>query len=177
MRSNISKKDNLPKANRHIVSKEVRLVGENGEMLGICELEEALQKAEKYGLDLVEISPNATPPVCKLMDFGKFKYESKKKAHDAKKKQRITVTKEIKLRPNIGENDFQVKLKSIAKFISEQDKVKITLKFKGREITHHEIGMNLLNRLVEETKDYAKAEIEPRFEGKQLLMQLAPKLS
>jgi translation initiation factor IF-3 len=134
----------------------VRLVGEKGEMIGVCSLENALIKAHDYGLDLVEISPNASPPVCKLMDFGKFKYESKKKAQDAKKKQRVVVTKEIKLRPNI-------------------DKVKITLKFKGREITHHELGMNLLHRVLEETKEYAKVEIEPRFEGKQLLMQIAPK--
>jgi len=144
-------------------------------MIGVCSLENALIKAHDHGLDLVEISPNASPPVCKLMDFGKFKYESKKKAQDAKKKQRVVVTKEIKLRPNIGENDFQVKLKSINKFIEELDKVKITVKFKGREITHHELGMNLLHRVLEITKEYTKVEIEPRFEGKQLLMQIAPK--
>ena len=107
--------------------------------------------------------------------YGKFKYQSKKKAHDARKKQRVVVTKEIKLRPNIGENDLQVKLRSIHKFIADQDKVKISVKFKGREITHHELGMNLLLRVLEETKDIAKPEVEPRFEGKQLLMQIAPK--
>ena len=151
-------------------------MGADGEMLGVIPIEQALLKAEQQALDLVEISPNAVPPVCKLMDFGKFKYESKKKAHDAKRKQRVSVTKEIKLRPNIGLHDLEIKIKAIHKFISEGDKVKITLKFKGREITHHEIGMNLLQKVIEDTKDFAKTEVEPKFEGKQLLLQLAPKI-
>ena len=151
-------------------------MGADGEMLGVFPIEQALLKAEQQALDLVEISPNAVPPVCKLMDFGKFKYESKKKAHDAKRKQRVSVTKEIKLRPNIGLHDLEIKIKAIHKFISEGDKVKITLKFKGREITHHEIGMNLLQKVIEDTKDFAKTEVEPKFEGKQLLLQLAPKI-
>ncbi|AIL65604.1 Translation initiation factor IF-3 [Rickettsiales bacterium Ac37b] len=153
----------------------MRLIDSNGEMIGIVSISQAMSLAEAQGLDLIEISPNAEPPVCRICSFGKFKYEIKRKAHDAKKKQKIVEIKEIKLRPNIGQNDYDVKLKSIQKFITEGDKVKITLRFRGREITHHEIGMQLMSKLQEDTLSIAKTELLPRMDGKQIMMVLAPK--
>lgn len=144
-------------------------------MLGIVPLQEALKLARERDLDLVEISPNAEPPVCKILDFGKFKYEAKKKAHEARKKQKVVELKEIKLRPNIGQNDYEVKLRSITKFINEGDKVKITLKFKGREVTHQELGFKLLERVKNDLEDIAKVEFAPKMEGKQMLMILSAK--
>lgn len=144
-------------------------------MLGIVTLRNALTLAEDRGLDLVEISPHAEPPVCKIMDYGKFKYEEKKKSLEAKKKQRVVELKEVKFRPNIGQHDYDVKLKSINRFIEEGDKVKITLKFKGRELAHQEIGMEVINRIKEDCKETIKVEFEPRMEGKQILMIISPK--
>ncbi|MFN7038655.1 MAG: translation initiation factor IF-3 [Alphaproteobacteria bacterium] len=168
---------NLPKKNNEILSSTVRLIDEEGNMIGIVNLRDALEKAKNAGLDLVEVSPNAEPPVCKILDFGKHKYEAKKKAHDARKKQKIQETKEIKLRQNIGDHDYKVKKDSIVRFISEGNKVKITLRFKGREITHAEIGMKLFERLKEEISEFAKVEYEPKLEGnKSILMILAPKV-
>lgn len=154
---------------------EVRLVDDVGEMIGVVPLAQALKLAQEKGLDLVEVSPTAEPPVCKILDFGKFKYEAKKKSHGAKKKQKIVELKEIKLRPNIGINDYEVKLRSIKKFIAEGDKVKITLRFKGREITHQEIGYKLLERLKGDVEEISKIELAPKMDGKQMLMIITPK--
>lgn len=161
--------------NRDITASSIRLVDQNGEMVGIVSLEEGLSAARSAGLDLVEISPNATPPVCKILDYGKFKYAAQKKAHDARKKQKNIQIKEIKMRPNIGEHDYLIKRKSIEKFLESGDKVKITIRFRGREAAHNEIGFDLLKRVKEETAEIAKTELEPRSEGRQMLMVLAPK--
>lgn len=144
-------------------------------MIGVVTLREGLRQAAEHGLDLVEISPNAEPPVCKMLDFGKFKFEIQKKAHDARKKQRVVEIKEIKLRPNIGQNDYEVKLRSAFKFIADGDKVKVTLRFRGREITHQEIGLRILERLRDDMQEVTKVEFSPRMEGKQMMMILAPK--
>lgn len=146
----------------------------NGDMIGIVSRQEALQKALEYGLDLVEISPNAEPPVCKIIDYGKYKYEQQKKKAEAKKNQKVVEIKEVQLRPVINENDFQVKLRAIFRFIEEGDKVKISMRFRGREITHHEIGVEILNRIKAETESIAKVDNVPRLEGKQMIMILSP---
>jgi translation initiation factor IF-3 len=144
-------------------------------MLGIVSIREALDKAQAAGLDLVEISPNAEPPVCKLLDFGKYKFEQRRKQSQGKKKQRISQVKEIKLRPTIEKHDYEVKMRSIQKFITSGDKVKVSLRFRGREITHKDIGMALMDRIVQDVSTYAKAELTPRMEGKQIIMILAAK--
>lgn len=166
---------NYPKANGQIRATTVRVVDEHGEMLGVFALQDAIKMAEKLGLDLVEISPGAQPPVCKIIDFGKYKYQLQKKEHEKRKHQKIVQLKEIKLRPTIGEHDYQVKLRSIHEFIQEGDKVKITLRFRGREFSHQDIGREVLQRVKRDTEEYAKVELEPRLEGKQLMMQLGPK--
>lgn len=143
--------------------------------MGVVAARKALDMASDLGLDLVEISPNAEPPVCKIMDFGKYKYEAQKKAHDARKKQKVVLIKEIKLRPTIGENDYQVKLRSLLGFIADGNKVRVSLRFRGREITHSEIGMKLFDRLRNDTAEVAKVELAPRMEGQTILMVLAPK--
>ncbi len=143
-------------------------------MCGVVTIHEALERAEKAALDLVEVSPTAEPPVCKILDFGKFKYESKKKVHDSKKKQKITVIKEMKFKLNIGQGDFDTKLRKIKEFLSEGDKVKISLWFKGREIMHQNIGMQLFNRIIASLEGVAKIESEPRMEGKQIMMMVCP---
>ena len=135
----------------------------------------ALAEAEGHGLDLVEVSPNADPPVCKILDYGKFKYEAQKKKNEAKKKQRVIEVKEIKLRPNIDENDYQVKMRNVNKFLNEGDKVKVTLRFRGREMAHQELGVNVLNRVKGDTAEIAKVESFPRLEGRQMVMVIAPK--
>jgi translation initiation factor IF-3 len=151
------------------------LVDETGEMIGVMTRLEGLQMAQKAGLDLVEISPNAEPPVCKILDYGKYKYEQQKKRAEAKKKQKIIEVKEIQMRPGIDDNDFQVKCRAIQRFIEEGDKVKITMRFRGREISHQEIGMTVLVRVREMFEELAKIEQAPRLEGKQMIMILAPK--
>jgi translation initiation factor IF-3 len=171
----ISKVSNLPKVNKDIKALKVRVIDENGQALGILDTREALRMAENKGLDLLEISPNAEPPVCKILNFGKFKYEAKKKANEAKKKQKTVEIKEVKFSPNIGDNDYEVKLKSLQKFIAAGDKAKISLKFKGREIAHKELGLNLLEKIKNEMAEVAKVELPPRFEGKQVIMVLVPK--
>lgn len=143
-------------------------------MIGVVSLSEALNYAANSGLDLVEISPQAEPPVCKILDFGKFKYEAKKKAHDAKKKQRIVVLKEMKFRPNIGQGDFDIKMRNILKFLDEGDKVKVSLQFKGREIVHNESAMAIFRRIIDGASEKARIEFEPKLEGKQIMMVLAP---
>ena len=136
---------------------------------------EALKLAEEAGLDLVEVSPNADPPLCKILDYGKYKYEQQKKANEARKKQKIIEVKEIKLRPNIDEHDYQVKMRNVQKFLTAGDKVQVTLRFRGREMAHQELGANVLTRVREETDEFAKVEAMPKMEGRQMVMVLSPK--
>jgi translation initiation factor IF-3 len=153
----------------------VRLVGPDGEMIGIVPIREAMAQAEDTGFDLVEISPNADPPVCKLLDFGKFKYEQQKKKNEARKKQKIIEVKEIKLRPNIDDHDYDVKMRAATSFLDEGDKVKVTMRFRGREMMHQDLGMNVLMRVKDQLDPLAKVEQTPQLEGRQMTMVLAPK--
>ncbi len=162
------------RVNEQIDARDVRLVDENGQMVGIVPLREALERAREAGLDLVEVAPQATPPVCKILDYGKFKYEQQKKAAAARKKQRQVELKEIKMRPNIDENDYQVKMRKVKEFLEEGDKVKITMRFRGREVTHPEIAMQVMNRVREDVAELGKVEQMPRLEGRQMVMVLAP---
>ncbi len=160
--------------NGEINAREVRLIGLDGEAIGIVSSRDALKLAEEADTDLVEISPNATPPVCRLMDYGKFRYQEQKKAAEAKAKQKIIQVKEIKLRPGTDENDYQVKMRNIKRFIEDGDKVKVTLRFRGREMAHQEIGMRQLERIREELGDTVQVESMPKLEGRQMVMMLAP---
>jgi len=164
-----------PRINEAIRAREVRLIDENGQNLGIVSRFEALERASAAGLDLVEVSPDANPPVCKILDFGKFKYQEQKKAAEARKHQRIVEVKEIKMRPSIDDHDYDVKMRSIKRFFDEGDKVKITLRFRGREMAHQHIGYDLLQRVKADLGDLAKVEAEPRLEGRQMVMVLAPR--
>ncbi|MBC2776208.1 translation initiation factor IF-3 [Parasphingopyxis marina] len=166
---------NGPRYNQFIVSPKVRVIDENGDNLGVLLTEEAIEQAGEVGLDLVEVSPNADPPVAKFLDVGKYKYEAQKKANLARKSQKTQDIKEIKMRPNIDDHDYEVKMKKVYSFIDDGDKVKITLRFRGRELSHRELGMNLLVRVQEDTKETAKVEAQPKMEGRQMLMVLAPK--
>ncbi len=166
---------NGPRFNQFITSPKVRVIDENGENLGVMYTREAIEQAAEVGLDLVEISPNADPPVAKFLDIGKFKYEAQKKANAARKSQKTQEIKEIKMRPNIDDHDYDVKMRSIHKFIGEGDKVKVTLRFRGRELAHGQLGMKLLQRVQEDMAEEAKVEQYPRMEGRQMLMVLAPK--
>ena len=161
--------------NEMINSRSVRCIDPDGEQLGILSIDEAMNKAEELGLDLVELQPNADPPVCKILDYGKHKYQAQKRANEARKKQKIIEVKEIKLRPNIDQHDYQVKMKAVRKFIDGGDKVKITLRFRGREMAHVELGTDLLSRVQEDIDDFAKIESMPKMEGRQMTMILAPK--
>ena len=143
-------------------------------MVGVVSIDEAISRAQAVGLDLVEVSPNAEPPVCKIIDYGKLKYQEQKKKSEARKKQKIIEIKEIKMRPNIDKHDYGVKMRAIQKFLGEGDKVKVTIRFRGREMSHQELGMQLLNRVREETAEEAKVEHEPTMEGRQMIMVLAP---
>lgn len=154
---------------------QVRCIDPDGEQLGVLDTREAISKAEDFGLDLVEVQPNVDPPVCKILDYGKYKYEAQKRANEARKKQKIIEVKEIKLRPNIDEHDYQVKMRNVVKFLSGGDKVKVTLRFRGREMAHPELGANVLTRVREETEEIAKIEAMPKMEGRQMIMVLAPK--
>lgn len=158
-----------------ITANEIRLIDDEGEMIGVVTPQHALKMAREKGLDLVEISPNAAPPVCKIMDYGKFKYEAQKKAQVAKKNQKIVELKEVKIRPTIAEGDYQIKLRNAIKFIKEGDKVKFTLMFKGREITHNEVGFAVMNRMKADMEEVAKIEVSPKMEGKQIYMITGPK--
>lgn len=153
----------------------MQLIDENGANRGNVSIQEALQIAEDAGLDLVEISPNAEPPVCKITDLGKLKYASQKKAAEARKNQRVIEIKEIKMRPNIDDHDYETKMKAVRRFFDEGDKVKLTLRFRGREMAHLELGMELLNRVKAEVEGIAKVEAEPKLEGRQMMMVLSPK--
>jgi translation initiation factor IF-3 len=151
------------------------LIDETGQNVGVVSRVDAMERATTAGLDLVEISPDAEPPVCKILDFGKFKYQEQKKAADARKKQKIVEIKEIKMRPSIDDHDYDVKMRSIKRFFDEGDKVKITLRFRGREMAHQQLGMNLMQRVKADLLDLSKVEAEPRFEGRQMVMVLAPR--
>ena len=146
-----------------------------GEQLGVLDTFDAIRQAEDFGLDLVEVQPNADPPVCKILNYGKFKYEAQKRANEARKKQKIIEVKEIKLRPNIDEHDYQVKMRNVMKFLNAGDKVKVTLRFRGREMAHQELGMQVLTRVREEVDEIAKVEASPKLEGRQMMMVLAPR--
>ncbi|NIJ40742.1 translation initiation factor IF-3 [Parvibaculum indicum] len=158
-----------------ITERTVLLIDAEGEKRGEVPIEEAMQMADESGLDLVEVSPNAKPPVCKLLDYGKFKYQAQKKANEARKKQKTVEVKEIKMRPNIDTHDYEVKMRSMLRFFDEGDKVKVTLRFRGREMAHQELGMQLLNKVKEEVDEIAKVESYPRLEGRQMVMVLAPR--
>ncbi|WP_033072885.1 translation initiation factor IF-3 [Sphingopyxis sp. MWB1] len=166
---------NGPRYNEFIASPKVRVIDEEGENLGVMLTAEAIEQAAEVGLDLVEVSPNADPPVCKFLDVGKFKYEAQKKANAARKTQKTQEIKEIKMRPNIDEHDFDVKMKKVFHFLEDGDKVKMTMRFRGREMSHTQLGLNVLQRVAEMTADIAKVEARPRTEGRQMLMVLAPK--
>ena len=153
----------------------MRCIDPDGEQLGVLDTSDAIRKAEDFGLDLVEVQPNADPPVCKILDYGKFKYEAQKRANEARKKQKIIEVKEIKLRPNIDEHDYQVKMRNVQKFLDAGDKVKVTLRFRGREMAHQDLGANVLTRVRQETDEFAKVEAMPKMEGRQMIMVLAPK--
>ena len=161
--------------NRKIRAREVRVIDPNGEQIGVISIEEALAAAGDLGLDLVEVSPNANPPVCKIMDYGRFKYEQTKKKQEAKKKQTTFQVKEIKVRPKTGDHDLQVKMGHIRKFLGKKDKVKVTVLFRGREITLSDRGRELLQRIASEFEDIAVVEQYPKFEGRTMMMVLSPK--
>ena len=163
-----------PKANERIKALDVQVIGSEGNNLGVMQIKRAIQMAKDEGLDLIEISPNANPPVCKIMDMGKYKYDLQKKANQAKKKQKIVSLKEIKLRPGTEIHDYNFKIKNAKKFISKGDKVKFTVKFKGREMQHVELGKNLMKRIIDDTKDIGKVETHPKFEGRQMIMIIQP---
>ncbi|HQT61773.1 MAG TPA: translation initiation factor IF-3 [Acidiphilium sp.] len=164
-----------PRVNEDIRVPQVRLIDQEGEMLGVMSTREAQRRAGEVGLDLVEISPNADPPVCKLLDYGKFKYEQQKKKNEARKKQKVIEIKEIKVRPNIDENDYQVKLRAMKSFIGEGDKVKVTLRFRGREMAHQELGVKVLERIRVDMETDTKVEQMPKMENRQMIMVLSPR--
>ena len=163
--------------NDEIRAREVRVTAENGEQLGVMSLQEALAKALEANLDLVEVAPTAKPPVCRIMDYGKFRYEQQKKDREARKKQKTFDVKEVKLRPKIEDHDYQVKLRNAQRFLADGDKVKAVIMFRGRELSHPDLGLDILKRMGEDVKDLAIMEREPKLEGRNMIMILAPKLS
>ena len=168
------KKNKGPRVNGKIEAQRVRLVDATGEMVGVVPISDALSRAKSVSLDLVEVSPNAEPPVCKILDYGKFRYEEQKKATEAKKKQKTAQLKEIKVRPGIDDHDFQTKMKHVDKFLDAGDKVKITLRFRGREMAHQDLGLKVMNRVKEHVAERARVETEPKMEGRQAIMIIAP---
>tara|TARA_R110000796_G_scaffold8514_2_gene27881 strand:+ start:293 stop:817 length:525 start_codon:yes stop_codon:yes gene_type:complete len=164
-----------PRINEDIDVTQVRLVDADGEMVGVISTKEAIEMAAEVGLDLVEVSPNAEPPVCKILDYGKFKYEAQKKANEARKKQKVIEVKEIKMRPGIDEHDYQTKMKAVRKFLDNGDKVKMTIRFRGREMAHQDLGMKVLDRVRVEVDEQAKVEQFPRTEGRLMTMVIAPR--
>ncbi|MFO0197619.1 MAG: translation initiation factor IF-3 [Alphaproteobacteria bacterium] len=164
-----------PRINDEIRVPQVRLIDDAGEMIGVMSAREALIRAYDVGLDLVEISPNAVPPVCKILDYGKYKYEQQKKANEARKKQKVVEIKEIKVRPNIDDHDYDVKMKQMRNFIGEGDKVKVTLRFRGREMAHKELGVKVLERIRNDLTELVKVEQMPKLENRQMVMVVAPK--
>ena len=164
-----------PRYDNMILSDKVRVIDENGENIGVMYTREAIEQAAEAGLNLVEVSPNADPPVCKFLDVGKFRYEAQKKANAARKTQKTQDIKEVKMRPNIDTHDYDVKMRNVHRFIEDGDKVKVTLRFRGREMSHQQLGMDLLRRVQDDVAEIAKVEAYPRLEGRQMLMVLAPK--
>nr|WP_110813296.1 translation initiation factor IF-3 [Pseudoroseicyclus aestuarii] len=167
-------RDTGPRINDRIRVPEIRLIGPEGENVGVVTPERALALAEQVGLDLVEISPNAAPPVCKIMDYGKFKYESQKKESEARKKQKIIEIKEVKFRPNTDTHDYDVKMRNVLKFLENGDKVKVTLRFRGREMAHQDLGRELLQRVAGDVSELGKVENMPKMEGRQMVMMIGP---
>ncbi|MCF6445360.1 translation initiation factor IF-3 [Nereida sp. MMG025] len=167
-------RDTGPRVNENIKAIEIRLIGADGDNVGVVSPAKAMAMAEDAGLDLVEISPNATPPVCKIMDFGKFKYEQQKRESEARKKQKTIEIKEVKFRPNTDVNDYNVKMRNVFKFLENGDKVKVTLRFRGREMAHQNLGRELLERVAEDTKEMGKVENFPKMEGRQMVMLIGP---
>ena len=164
-----------PRVNRAITVAEVRLIDESGENVGVVSTSDALDRADNAGLDLVEISPGAEPPVCKILDYGRFKYQDQKRKNEARKKQKTVDVKEIKMRPNIDQHDYDVKMRAINRFIEEGDKVKVTMRFRGREMAHQDLGLKVLDRVRDDLVDVAKLEQFPKTEGRQMTMVVAPK--
>ena len=167
-------RDTGPRVNGRIRAPEIRLIGADGENVGVVPPARGMALAEEAGLDLVEISPNAAPPVCKIMDFGKFKYETQKRESEARKKQKTIEVKEVKFRPNTDTHDYDVKMRNVFRFLESGDKVKVTLRFRGREMAHQNLGRDLLNRVADDTKDVGKVENMPRVEGRQMVMMIGP---
>ena len=167
-------KDRGPRSNNRISSPEVQVIGSDGDNLGILNTNEAISIAKEQGLDLIEISPNAKPPVCKIIDMGKFKYDAQKKANVAKKKQKIVLLKEIKMRPVTETHDYEFKVKNAKKFIGKGDKVKFTIRFKGRELQHSHLGRELMDKIKVDMQDIGKVELHPKFDGKQMIMVIQP---
>ena len=167
-------KDKGPRSNNRISSPEVQVIGNDGKNLGIINTNEAIVMAKNQGLDLIEIAPNANPPVCKIMDMGKYKYDAQKKANLAKKKQKIIALKEIKMQPVTETHDYEFKVKNAKKFIAKGDKVKFTIRFKGRELQHSHLGNELMTKIKEDMKDIGKVELQPKFDGKQMIMVIQP---
>ncbi len=169
------KKDKGPRINSAITAPKVRLIDEEGKMQGIIETSKAQTMAHNVGLDLVEVSPNADPPVCKILDYGKYKYEQQKKANEARKKQKTVSVKEVKMSPRIEKNDYDVKMRNARRFLEAGNKVKITMRFRGREMAHQEIGKNIFAKIREELEEISNVELQPKFEGRQMMMILGPK--
>lgn len=173
----VYKKDKTERirVNERIRANSIRLIGEDGEQIGVTSVEEGLRLAEEEGLDLVEIAPNSTPPVCRIMDYGKYKFEQSKRAKEAKKHQHTVIVKEMKFRPKTEEHDYQFKLKHIQKFLADGNKAKITVRFRGREMAHTNLGRKILEKLIEDTQETASVEQQPKLEGRNMILVLAPK--
>ena len=167
-------RDTGPRVNERIRASEIRLIGPEGQNVGVVTPERAMELAQQVGLDLVEISPNAPPPVCKIMDFGKFKYEQQKRESEARKKQKIIEVKEVKFRPNTDHHDYEVKMRNVVRFLENGDKVKVTLRFRGREMAHQNLGRDLLERVAADVKELGKVENMPKMEGRQMVMMIGP---
>jgi translation initiation factor IF-3 len=172
---NFQRKRDLHKINRFISNENVRVILEDGEQLGVMTTKDAIELAQSRGVDLVEIAPNNDPPVCKIIDYGKFKYQEQKKKNEAKKKQKVMETKEVKIRPGTGDHDYDVKLRNARKFISEGNRVKFSLRFKGREMEHSNLGIAMLLRLKQDLIEVIRVEMEPKIEGRQAFLVVAPK--
>ncbi len=176
MRAPVKREPSGPRMNNDIRTDQVRLIDETGENVGVVETSDALERALDAGLDLVEVSPDADPPVCKILDYGKFKYQEQKKAAEARRNQKVVELKEVKMRPSIDNHDYEVKMRAIRRFFDDGDKVKVTLRFRGREMAHQHLGMEVLQRVKAELEPIAKVEAEPKFEGRnQMVMVLAPR--
>ena len=173
---NKTKKSSSLRTNEQITASEVRVISSTGAQLGIVSIREALNHAEDEGFDLVEVSPDAKPPVCKIIDYGKLKYKEQKSKKEAKKKQKTIEVKEIKIRPGIDKHDYEVKIRALSKFIGGGNKVKVSMRFRGREMEHQHIGRKLLTKLTEQVADFAKVEVPPKSEGKQIMMVLVPQI-